>query len=148
MAADMDGVGPANRLISDNPYLTYAKASQLFAAARPQHHHGVHPSAVISPSASIDPTACIGANVTIADNAVIGAGTVINAGCVIGSNSILGEACLLHANVSLYHDVSLGNRVTIHSNTVIGGDGFGFAPSADRDRWLGKNRPARWSGCW
>ncbi|WP_339339633.1 UDP-3-O-(3-hydroxymyristoyl)glucosamine N-acyltransferase [uncultured Oceanicoccus sp.] len=133
VAADMEGVGPANRLISDNPYLTYAKASQLFAASSlPQT--GIHPSAVISPSASIDPSAYIGANVTIAEHAVIGAATVINAGCVIGNNTVLGEACLLHANVSLYHDVSLGNRVIVHSNTVIGSDGFGFAPSPDRDQ--------------
>ena len=133
VAPDMVGVGPANGLVSDNPYLTYARASQLFAASFLQDA-GVHPSAVISSTATVDPSACIGANVTIADHAVIGAATVINAGCVIGNNVVLGEDCLLHANVSLYHDISGGDRVIIHSNTVIGSDGFGFAPSPDREK--------------
>jgi len=133
VAPDMVGIGPANCLVSDNPYLIYAKASQLFAEPSLQDA-GIHPSAVISATASIDPSASVGANVTIADHVVVGAGTVVNAGCTIGKNTRLGEGCLLHANVSLYHDVSIGDRVIIHSSTVIGSDGFGFAPSPDREK--------------
>ena len=133
VAPDMVGVGPANALVSDNPYLTYAKASQLFDEASSKAA-GIHPSAVISSTATVDPTASIGPNVTIADDAVVGAATVVHAGCAIGKNTVLGEGCLLHANVSLYHGISLGDRVIIHSGAVIGGDGFGFAPSPDRDK--------------
>ncbi|ARN74996.1 UDP-3-O-(3-hydroxymyristoyl)glucosamine N-acyltransferase [Oceanicoccus sagamiensis] len=133
VAADMVDIGPANCLVSANPYLTYAKASQLFDQSS-STVAGIHPSAVISSSAAIDPSASIGPHVSIADNVVVGAATVIAAGCSIGKNTVLGEACLLHANVSLYHGVSLGDRVIIHSGAVIGSDGFGFAPSPDREK--------------
>jgi UDP-3-O-[3-hydroxymyristoyl] glucosamine N-acyltransferase len=33
--------------------------------------------------------------------------------------------------VKIYHDCRIGNRVTIHAGTIIGSDGFGFAPQAD-----------------
>ena len=133
VAADMVGIGPANALVSDNPYLTYAKASQLFADTS-MVNTGIHPSAVVSDTAQIDPSACIGPNVAIADNVVIGPATVIHAGCSIGHDTVLGESCLLYANVSLYHGVTVGDRAIIHSGTVIGSDGFGFAPSPDREK--------------
>jgi UDP-3-O-[3-hydroxymyristoyl] glucosamine N-acyltransferase len=124
---------PCHCLVTDNPYVAYARASQLFAESLPIAV-GVHPSAVVSSSATIAATASISANVCIGDNVVIGAGSVVGAGCVIGHNTVLGEHCLLHANVSLYHGVTLGDRVTIHSAAVIGSDGFGFAPSPDREK--------------
>ncbi len=133
VAPDMVGIGPENCLVSDNPYLTFARASQLFAETTLQDP-GIHPSAVVSSSAKVDPSASIGANVTIADDVVIGAATVVSPGCSIGKNTQLGEACLLHANVSVYHGVTIGDRVIIHSGTVIGSDGFGFAPSPDREK--------------
>jgi UDP-3-O-[3-hydroxymyristoyl] glucosamine N-acyltransferase len=133
VAPDMVGIGPANCLVSDNPYLTYAKASQLFAEST-VGDSGIHPSAVVSSSATISPSATIGANVTIGDHVVIAANTVIGAGCVIGKNTVIGEGGLLHANVTLYHGITIGDRVVIHSAATIGSDGFGFAPSPDRKK--------------
>ncbi len=137
VAPAMVDVCPCNSLVSDNPYVSYARASQLFAQAGVTQG-GIHPSAVVSQTATIDASATIGANVSIADNVVIGANTVIGPGCVIGHDSVLGTNCLLHANVSIYHGIHIGNRVTIHSAAVIGADGFGFAPSPDRQKggWI------------
>lgn len=114
------------QLLTHNPYVTYARASQLFALERLDDvgiHEtaSVHPSALIADQVSIGPYAVIGANVTI------GAGTRIGAGCSIGAHSSVGEDCTLYANVSLYHDVHIANRVVLHSSVVIGADGFGFA---------------------
>lgn len=136
VAPDMVDANPAISLVSDNPYLSYAKASQLFAVDFKDA--AIHPTAVVSPSARVHPSATICANVSIADDVQIGANTVIAAGCVIGLGSQVGEDCLLHANVSIYHGVSIGNRVIIHSATVIGSDGFGFAPSPNKERggWI------------
>lgn len=122
---------PVACMFTDNPYLAYARVSQLFAA-RAQLASGVHPAA------HVDPTAILAAGVSVAAHVVIGAGTVIGAGSVIGANCVIGEGCIIgsncfmHPNVTLYGGVSLGDRCTVHAGAVIGSDGFGFAKAAGR----------------
>jgi UDP-3-O-[3-hydroxymyristoyl] glucosamine N-acyltransferase len=132
VAPDMVTSCPSHCLVSEQPYLTYARASQLFEVLD-NDRGGIHPSAVIDSSATIATTATIAANVVIGKNVVIGAAVVIGPGCVIGNNSTIDEGGLLHANVSVYHGVLIGRSVVIHSGTVIGSDGFGFAPSPDTE---------------
>lgn len=122
-----------NKLLDADPYMAYARLSSLFDARR-RVNAGVHPSAIIAASAVVSEHACIGPNVIVGDGAAVAAGSEISAGCVIGDGSSVGENCLLHANVTLYADVSVGNNVIIHSGTVIGSDGFGFAPS--KEGWV------------
>ncbi|MAZ88467.1 MAG: UDP-3-O-(3-hydroxymyristoyl)glucosamine N-acyltransferase [Cellvibrionaceae bacterium] len=119
-----------NKLIVDNPYLSYARLTALFDPA-PRVTVGVHESAVVDPSAELASDVCIGANVTIGAGVIIGSGTQIGPGSQIGDHCQIGENSCLQANVTLYHGVSVGNRVTLHSGCVIGADGFGFAPSAE-----------------
>jgi len=118
-----------NKLLSDNPYLAYARLSALFDPA-PKSASGVHPSAVVDASVVLGDNVSIGANASVGAGVVIGAHTSIGAGCHIGENSVIGEHSKLYANVTLYHGVSIGDQVTLHSGCVIGADGFGFAPSA------------------
>lgn len=132
LAQHMAEACPTNCLISDNPYLTYAKASQLFAPKKLGHKGGIHPSAVIDHSALIDPSAYVAANAVVEAGVTIGANSFIGPGTVIGCDSVIGENCHFYANVSIYHDVTIQHRVTIHSGVVIGSDGFGFAPAADK----------------
>jgi UDP-3-O-[3-hydroxymyristoyl] glucosamine N-acyltransferase len=130
VSAEHQGDSPCHCLVSDNPYLTYAKASQLFDQRR---HRGnnIHPSAVISDSASIAKGVVVGPNCNIGENVSIGHNTHIGAGCCIDDDSVIGANCILYANVSIYHRVSVGDQAVIHSSAVIGSDGFGFAPSSD-----------------
>ncbi|AKH70278.1 UDP-3-O-(3-hydroxymyristoyl) glucosamine N-acyltransferase [Spongiibacter sp. IMCC21906] len=124
---DMADLCPTNVLLSTNPYLSYARVSALFDAwQRPRL--GIHPSAVVA-SDQVHPSASVGANCVIEAGAEIAEGCVIGPGTVIGENVRLGRNCLLHANVTVYHSVSMGDDCVIHSGTVIGADGFGFAPS-------------------
>ena len=121
-------------LILDNPYLGYARISQWFDRA-PQAAAGIHPSAVIADSVLLGADVSIGANVVVEADAVIGAGSYLGAGAYIGAGSQLGDNARISANVSIYHDVMLGQGVTIHSGSVIGADGFGFAPDGS-GQWL------------
>jgi len=114
------------QLLTRNPYVTYAKASQLFAPSRVDAA-GVHESACIHPSVVLGENVSVGPNVVIGASVSIGARTVIGAGCSIGAGSSVGADCILFANVSLYHDVHIANRAVLHSSVVIGADGFGFA---------------------
>lgn len=122
----------SSALVTDNPYLVFAKVTQLFNN-RPLVAEGIHASAVVAASADIANDCRIGAHAVIGEHAVIGPGCEIGAGTVISDHCVLGEQCHLNANVTLYHDVVMGDRVRVHSGTVIGADGFGFAP--DKGRW-------------
>ena len=115
-----------NKLISAVPYVSFAKASQLFDNA-PSVSLGVHPTAFIHPAIQLPDNVSIGHNAVVSAGVTIGAGSVIGPGCFIDENCNLGEGCRLYSNVTLYHGVTLGNRVVIHAGSVIGADGFGFA---------------------
>lgn len=125
-AADFSG----NVLIVDDPYLAYAKASALFST-KPTPSLKIHPTAIVSDSATIGDKVSIGAHCAIGDNVTIGDGCDIYPGTVISANSQLGKHCKIYANVSIYHDIVIGDYVTIDSSSVIGADGFGYAPSPD-----------------
>tara|TARA_B110000046_G_scaffold184604_1_gene223534 strand:+ start:5333 stop:6358 length:1026 start_codon:yes stop_codon:yes gene_type:complete len=117
-----------NCIILANPYLGYAKISAWFDDA-PAPAASVHPSAVVHPSARIKDDVYLGPNVVVEAGAALGSGCRVEANCFIGARSVLGAHCWLAANVTVYHDVVLGDQVRVHSGTVIGSDGFGFAPN-------------------
>lgn len=119
------------QLLSPIPYVTYAKASQLFAPVRAQSS-GVHVSACVDPSATLGSGVSIGANAVIEAGAEIGDDSSIGAGSYVGARSRVGSNCSIFANVTLYHDVVIGNDVILHSGVVIGADGFGFAFDGQR----------------
>lgn len=114
----------------DNAYECVAKLLQLYDAARPKKQ-GIDSLAFISPKATIGENVYIGAFAYIGDNAVIGNGTMIYPHATIGDNVKIGEKCKIYPNVVIYEGCKLGNEVTIHSGSVIGADGFGFAPNTE-----------------
>ncbi|WP_113906180.1 UDP-3-O-(3-hydroxymyristoyl)glucosamine N-acyltransferase [Aliidiomarina celeris] len=120
-------------LISANPYLSYAKAAQVFDKA-PQAPVGVHPSAVVDPSAEVAEGVSIGPQAVVSAGAVIGKGSIIGAQCFVGENARIGEYCRLWANVTVYYEVVIGDRCLFHSGVVLGSDGFGWAN--DAGKWV------------
>ncbi len=117
-----------NSLISETPYLAYAKIAELFVE-RDIPSPGIHPTACIDPSAEIDPSAAIGPYVVVSKDVKIAANTIIGAGSYLGARVHIGEDTLLWPNVNIYHDTQIGKNCEIKSGAVIGGDGFGFAPT-------------------
>lgn len=123
----------ANALISSNPYLSYAKAAQVFDDTP-------KPTGSVDPRADIHASAELGENVTVGPFAVISAGAKIADGVVIGANSFIGEAVVIGAHsrlmpgVSVYHKVQIGSHCTLHSGAVVGADGFGWA--SDGGKWV------------
>ncbi len=92
---------------------------------------GIEQPSFIHPTAKIGKNVFIGAFSYVSENAVIGDGSKISAQVFIGADSIVGKNCCIHPGVKIYNRSVLGDRVIIHSNTVIGSDGFGFAPQSD-----------------
>ena len=130
LAADQADSFSGNSLVLNNPYLGYARISAWFNRT-PIPSGNIHSSAVIHPSVDLKDNVSIGPNVVVDEGAVIGSGCSIAANSFIGSRSVLGADCLIATNVSVYHDVVMGDEVTVHSGSVIGADGFGFAPNGE-----------------
>lgn len=124
-------------LLSRSPYVTYARASQLFAPATDSvtaqdGNASVHASAVVSAEATLGSRVSIGPQAVIEAGAVIGDGSRVGAGCVVGRDCRIGTDVILYANVTLYHGIRIGDRCIIHAGAVIGADGFGFAFDGER----------------
>ncbi|MFU8816884.1 MAG: UDP-3-O-(3-hydroxymyristoyl)glucosamine N-acyltransferase [Pseudomonadales bacterium] len=117
--------GPA--LVVENPYLTFARASQLFARLPPLPQ-GVHHTAQVDPSAVLGDSVRIGPGVVVGADARIGPRVRLYANSVVGDRCRVGEDSMLMPNAVLYAAVTLGARCVIHSGSVIGADGFGFTP--------------------
>jgi UDP-3-O-[3-hydroxymyristoyl] glucosamine N-acyltransferase len=69
----------------------------------------------------------VGPLAQIGTDSRIGRGTRIYGGAYLGAGVTVGEDCLVYPGVTILDGCCIGNRVIIHSGTVIGGDGFGFA---------------------
>lgn len=113
-----------------NAYEAVAKLLQLYESMKPKKT-GIDPLAFVSPKATIGQDVYIGAFACIGDGATIGDGTQIYPHVVIGDGVNVGTGCLLYPNVTIYQGCRLGSNVTIHAGSVIGADGFGFAPNVD-----------------
>ncbi|MCZ6618524.1 MAG: UDP-3-O-(3-hydroxymyristoyl)glucosamine N-acyltransferase, partial [Gammaproteobacteria bacterium] len=116
-----------NAIVTGNPYLAFAKISQLFAEV-PELAPGLDSSAKVDERAILAASAAVGPGVVIASDCEIGANARIYANVVIGARSRIGEGVMLMPNVVLGADVSVGARSVVHGGAVIGGDGFGFTP--------------------
>lgn len=129
MAPHVKGIA----LVVDDPYLAFAKVSQLLDTT-PRIATGIASSAKVDPSATLGQNVSLGENVCISAGAVIGDNVQIGANCVIGPNAQIGSGTKLYPLVSIYHDVVIGKQCLIQSGTVIGSDGFGYAN--DKGQWV------------
>lgn len=121
---------PATLIRVKNAYESVAKLLQLYESMKPKKS-GIDPLAFISPSAKIGENCYIGAFAYVGDGVEIGDNSQIYPHATILDGVRMGKECTIFPNVSIYHHCQLGNRVVIHSGSVIGADGFGFAPGAN-----------------
>ncbi len=113
-----------------NAYEAIARLLSLYQSTV-QKRTGIHPLACVAETATVGEDTYVGPFAYIGEHATVGNGCQIYSGAVVEERASLGDDCILYPNVSVYHDCRIGNRVILHSGTVIGADGFGFAPAAD-----------------
>lgn len=92
---------------------------------------GIQQPSYIATTATLGEQVYVGAFAYIGEHVKIGNNVKIFPGTFIGDNATIGDNTILHPGVKVYHDCIVGKSVTIHAGSVIGGDGFGFAPQAD-----------------
>jgi UDP-3-O-[3-hydroxymyristoyl] glucosamine N-acyltransferase len=105
------GVGADNVVLlhTTSPYYAFTQAMVILHGYRKHPFEGVHPQAFVDKTATI------------------GEGTTIYPGAFVGPRAKIGRDCILYPGVVVYDDCVLGDRVTVHANSVIGQDGFGYA---------------------
>jgi UDP-3-O-[3-hydroxymyristoyl] glucosamine N-acyltransferase len=114
-----------------DPYSAFATLLHYYEQLKTQQLNGVQEPSFISPNSTRGDNVFIGAFAYIGELSEIGNNVKIFPGVYIGNNVKIGDNSLLHPGVKIYHDCIVGKNVTIHAGSVIGGDGFGFAPQAD-----------------
>ena len=114
----------------DNAYESLAKLLNLYEMSKPKKT-GVDPLAYIAPTAKIGENVYIAPFACVGDNAVIGDNTSLHPHATVGSGAKVGSNCILYPHATVYHDCRVGNNCILHAGSVVGADGFGFAPSPE-----------------
>ncbi len=92
---------------------------------------GIQQPSYIANTAKLGENVFVAAFSYIGENVILGNNVKIFPGVFIGNNVTIGDNCIFHPGVKIYKDCVVGKNVIIHSGTVVGGDGFGFAPMGD-----------------
>lgn len=112
-------------------YSAFATLLTKYQELQQQQLTGIQDPVHIAKSAQLGQGIFIGAFSYVGEQVKVGDQTKIYPNCYIGDQVTLGKNCVIHPGVKIYHQCAIGNNVIIHAGTVIGGDGFGFAPQAD-----------------
>jgi UDP-3-O-[3-hydroxymyristoyl] glucosamine N-acyltransferase len=123
-------------VIVDNPRVAFAKIIGLFhPPSRPDYSNsidGICSNAYIGNNFVCGENVSIAPFVVIGNNVAIGNNVTLHPNAVIGDNVVIGDDVLIYPNVTVLERCRIGNRVIIHAGSVIGSDGYGFAPDGDK----------------
>jgi len=126
-------VKPSLTLIRvDDAYTSFAILLEMYYQSK-MDKEGIEQPSTISPTATVGDNCYVGSFAYIGENVTIGNNVKIYPQTYIGDNTTIGDNCTFFSGVKIYHDCIVGSDCIIHANTVVGSDGFGFAPSADSD---------------
>jgi UDP-3-O-[3-hydroxymyristoyl] glucosamine N-acyltransferase len=124
---------PGAMLRAKNPYLTFARAIEVFYQP-PKYAPGVHPTAVVHPSSRIGARAHVGPYVVVDEDVIIGDDAVLLAHAVIYRGARIGHRFFAHAHAIVRENCQLGENVILQNGVIVGADGFGFAKN-DAGDW-------------
>lgn len=117
-------------IVVEDAYLSFQVLMNLYQDLR-KKKTGIEQPSMISDTAVIGDNVYVGAFTYISDKAKIGNDCQIFPQVYIGKGVKIGNNCKIDSGARIYDGCVIGDNCVIHSNTVIGGDGFGFQPSAD-----------------
>lgn len=116
----------------EDSYQAFAALLAMYQGSEPVRK-GIHPTAVVDESASLGRDVFLGPFVYIGARVIIGDNTIIHSHTSIGDDSRVGNNCRFFSGVVVYHECIIGDGCTLHAGTVIGADGFGFAPQSESE---------------
>ena len=132
----------AGMLRTNNPYVAWAKAIELFYQP-PSYAPGIHPTAIVHPQAKLGKNVHLGPYVVIDEDVEIGDNAVLLAHVTIYRGAKIGNNFFAHTHAVVREFCHLGRNVVLQNAAVVGSDGFGFAKD-DGEQKEGESKKARW----
>ena len=114
----------------EDAYVALAKLLDFYTKTKPSKI-GIEQPSFISSTAKVGEQIYLGAFAYIGENAVVGNNVKIYPHVYIGDNVKIGDDTILYSGAKIYAGCSIGSSCILHSGSVIGADGFGFAPNPD-----------------
>jgi UDP-3-O-[3-hydroxymyristoyl] glucosamine N-acyltransferase len=114
----------------DDAYQSFSKLLEYYNQVKLMKS-GIEQPSVISENVIYDENLYLGSFCYIGKNVKIGKDVKIYPNTFIGDNVVIGDNCVFFAGVRVYSETEIGNNCTVHSGSIIGSDGFGFAPHED-----------------
>ncbi|HEX3766911.1 MAG TPA: UDP-3-O-(3-hydroxymyristoyl)glucosamine N-acyltransferase [Puia sp.] len=121
----------ATLILVPDAYLAFASLLSQYQEMMNQQLTGIQEPVYISKTALLGEKVFIGAFAYIGNNVKIGKNVKIYPQSYIGDDVSIGDHSVIYSGVKIYHRCVIGEHVTIHAGSVIGADGFGFAPQTD-----------------
>jgi len=118
-------------ILVEDAYSSFTLLLEEYHRAISFQKTGIEEPCFIGKDSSVGKNIYRGAFSYVGNNVKIGDNVKIYPHVFVGDNVSIGNNTILHPNVKLYADTKIGNNCVIHSGTVIGSDGFGFAPQED-----------------
>ncbi len=109
-------------------YKSFSKLLEYYNQVK-MNKTGIEKPVFISESAVYGENIYIGAFAYLGDHVSIGDHVKIYPNVYIGDQVTIGNNVTLFAGAKIYSDTVIGNGCVLHSNVIIGADGFGFAPN-------------------
>jgi UDP-3-O-[3-hydroxymyristoyl] glucosamine N-acyltransferase len=116
----------------EDSYASFAKLLEMYNQVKGEKT-GIEQPSFISENATLGENCYVGAFAYVGNNVKIGNNVKLYPHTYIGDNCTIGNDTTLFSGVKIYHECKIGNQVVIHSNTVVGSDGFGFAPQDGKE---------------
>ncbi len=112
-------------------YSAIASILALYQKMQTEQLIGIQQPVYVAATAKVGENVFIGAFTYVGENVIVGSNVKIFPQVFLGDNVTIDEGTILYPGVKIYHDCTVGKNVTIHAGSVIGADGFGFAPLQD-----------------
>ncbi len=115
----------------DDPYLAFTSLLEEYNKIVSYQKQGVEEPSFLGANTKIGSDNYRGAFSYIGNNVTLGNNVKIYPHAYIGDDVTIGDNCIIYSGVRIYHQSVIGNNCIIHAGSVIGSDGFGFAPQQD-----------------
>ena len=120
-----------NLIRVEDPYLSFTTLLEAYQRLTSVEKVGIENPSFIAEDSQLGEDIYIGAFAYVSKGVVIGNHSKIYPNTYIGDHVKIGTHCIIHPGVKIYAGTIIGDYCIIHSGTVIGSDGFGFAPQKD-----------------
>ena len=125
-----DGALETTLIRVEDAYSSFTKLLEFYDQAK-EFKTGIEQPSFLSETAKHGDNFYLGSFSYIGENVVLGENVKIHPNCFVGDNVVIGDYVTIFAGAKVHSETIIGNHCIIHSGTVIGADGFGFAPNPD-----------------